>query len=58
MSVDLTTHTERVLAAARILAAGGCVSTIAARLHVSGNAARNIARRARDLGDPGDLWAA
>ncbi|WP_021592042.1 hypothetical protein [Actinomadura welshii] len=52
------THTERVLAAARILAAGGGVNVIAERLHVSGSTARRLAHRARDVGDPGDLWAA
>ncbi|MEU8303420.1 hypothetical protein AB0C84_07635 [Actinomadura sp. NPDC048955] len=52
------THTERVLAAARILAAGGGANTIAARLHVSGSTARTLAHQARRIGDAGDLWAA
>ncbi|QKG27301.1 hypothetical protein [Actinomadura verrucosospora] len=52
------TQTERVLAAARILAAGGSRNDIATRLHVSGNTARHLADRARRVGDPGDLWAA
>jgi DNA-binding CsgD family transcriptional regulator len=52
------TQTERVLAAARILAAGGSRNDIATRLHVSGNTARTLADRARRVGDTGDLWAA
>lgn len=52
------TQTERVLAAARILAAGGSRNDIATRLHVSGNSARHLAERARRVGDTGDLWAA
>ncbi|GGP92223.1 DNA-binding CsgD family transcriptional regulator [Actinomadura coerulea] len=55
--VDLT-HTERVLAAAQILAAGGGASTIAARLYVSGSTARALAHQARKAGAPGDVRAA
>ncbi|MFD0535047.1 hypothetical protein ACFQY7_16170 [Actinomadura luteofluorescens] len=52
------THTERVLAAARILACGGSQATITARLHVPAKTARTLTAQARRIGDPGDLWAA
>jgi hypothetical protein len=52
------TQTERVLAAARILAAGGGRNDIATRLHVSGHTARTLADRARRINDFGDLGAA
>ncbi|WP_026400695.1 hypothetical protein [Actinomadura rifamycini] len=48
------TSTERVLAAARILAAGGTRNDIAARLHVSGTTAATLARQARAVQHDGD----
>lgn len=48
------TPTERVLAAARVLDAGGTRNDVAERLHVSGTTAAALARRARALHRDGD----
>ena len=52
------TPTERLLAAARILAAGHSVTEMARRLHIGGEVARSLARKAerRGLLPPPDLW--
>ncbi|TMQ87881.1 hypothetical protein ETD83_39685 [Actinomadura soli] len=52
------TPTERLLAAASILAVGGTPHDIEVRLHVSGRTARTLADRARRLGGSGDRRAA
>ncbi|TDD62805.1 hypothetical protein [Actinomadura rubrisoli] len=51
------TRTERLLAAARILAAGHPCTEISRRLHVSGHTARTLAAQLRDLGPVPDVWA-
>lgn len=52
------TPTERVMAAARILAAGGTAHDIAERLHLSGDRAYRLARQATATRPPSGRLAA